>query len=469
MKLLSSTPMTTTNDSGGDDRAAHASGGADNGAAHPASNPAAGAGGGGGGGANDADGKITISWDELRTRRVEQRLGQMDALKRNREYASLTGAPEPPAAPRLRGLWYNTVVYMSVFGLLGGLLAWGCGALLHFRPSARLEAAELMQAATEIRRAADAARITPHEKTAMLDQLARDGRRNPYFVVFMDESMSDADKQARVRAVAARDRKKQFISDVLAFGVSGMLLAVFLAVAEPAVSRNLPGSIVNGSVGATMGLIGGVVVALFAERLYHALGGSDGSIATARQILARVAQWAVVGLFLTIAPGILMRNVKKLLCGIAGGVIGGVVGGLLFDPIAIAFQSPDVSRLIGLCAIGAVAGAASGMIENAAKSGWLKVTQGLIAGKQFILYRNPTFIGSSPENQIYLFKDQQVGRRHAAVHIVNGGFELEDLPLGAETLVNGRPVTRARLRNGDQVQVGATRFLFQEKHPTPFA
>jgi hypothetical protein len=174
-------------------------------------------------------------------------------------------------------------------------------------------------------------------------------------------------------------------------------------------------------------------------------------------------------LFLTIAPGILMRNFKKLLCGIAGGVIGGIVGGLLFDPVAMMFNSNDISRLIGLCAIGAVAGAASGMIENAAKSGWLKVTQGLIAGKQFILYRNPTFIGSSPENQIYLFKDQQVGRRHAAIHIVNGGFELEDLPLGAGTTINGRPVTRTRLKNGDQVQIGLTRFLFQEKHPTSLA
>ncbi|MEA2710827.1 MAG: hypothetical protein QOF78_3428, partial [Phycisphaerales bacterium] len=280
----------------------------------------------------DDDGKITISWDDLRTRAVEQRLGQMQALKRNLEYASLTDAPEAPVQ-KLKGLWYNTIVYMSVFGLLGGLLAWGFGSMLHFRPSARLEASELMQGVTEVRRAADVHKITADEKTAMLDQLARDGRKNPYFMIFMDESLSDAAKDVRIRIVAARDRKKQFISDVLAFGVSGMLIAIFLSIAEPAVSRNAPGSIVNGSVGATMGLIGGVVVALFAERLYHSLGGSDGHIATAEQIAARVAQWAVVGFFLTLAPGILMRNLKKLIIGIAGGVIGGVVGGLLFDPV----------------------------------------------------------------------------------------------------------------------------------------
>jgi hypothetical protein len=418
---------------------------------------------------DNGDGKITISWEEMRTRQVEQRLSQMMAVKRNREYADLTDAPEPPAIKKLQGLWYNTIVYTSIFGLLGGLFAWGAGEALHFKDSARREVAEMMQGVQQIRNAAEATKITEAEKTSYLDQLARSGRRNPYFMIYMDDSLSATDKEARIKAVAARDRKKQFISDVLAFGVCGMLIAIFLSIAEPAVSRNLPGSIVNGSVGATMGLIGGVVVALFAERLYHALGGSDGSIATQRQVLARVAQWAVVGLFLTLAPGILMRNFKKLIIGAVGGAIGGAVGGLLFDPVALWADSHTLSRLIGLAAIGLVAGGASGMIENAAKSGWLKVTQGLIAGKQFILYRNPTFIGSAPENQIYLFKDPQVGRRHAAIHIVQGGFELEDLPLGAATLINGRTVTRTRLKNGDQLQIGGTRFLFQEKQPSNLA
>ena len=36
------------------------------------------------------------------------------------------------------------------------------------------------------------------------------------------------------------------------------------------------------------------------------------------------------------------------------------------------------------------------LIENVIKSGWFKVEEGVIAGKQFVLYRNPTYIGSSP-------------------------------------------------------------------------
>jgi hypothetical protein len=410
--------------------------------------------------------KIIISWDDLRTRKVEQRLGQMQAVRRNREYAELTDAPERPAPKPVEHLFYNTLVYMSVFGFLGGVLAWTCWTVLHFRPVAMLEATQMMEGVREIRDAATAGRITAEEKTAFLDQLARDGRRNAYFVVYANEALSDKEKQARIAHVAARDRKKEFISNVLAFGVCGMLIAVFLSVAEPVVSRNVPSAIINGSVGATMGLIGGVVVALFVERMYQALAGSGGEITFARQVYARIVQWAVVGFFLTIAPGLVMGNFKKLLIGGAGGILGGIVGGLLFEPVGRLTGSDATSRFIGLCAIGLVAGLGSGLIENAARSGWLKVTHGLIAGKQFILYRNPTYIGSSPDNQIYLFKDPQVGRRHAAIHIVRGGFELEDLPLGAATVINGKPAARTRLKSGDQVQIGNTRFLFQEKQPT---
>jgi hypothetical protein len=409
-----------------------------------------------------SNGRIVISWQDLRTRAVEQRIGQMQAVRRNFEYASITNAKTEAPARRFGSLWYNSLVYMTVFGLLGGLGAWGCGMLLHFQPSARLAAAELMQGVQEVRQAANAGKISPEEKVAMLDQLARDGRHNDYFMIYLDQRLSDTQKEQRTKLIAARDAWKEFISDVLVFGVSGMLIAGALSIAEPAVERNWPSCIINGSVGATLGIVGGIIVALFAERLYHLLGGSDGSINSARQILARVVQWSVVGLFLTLAPGVIMRNLKKLLIGAAGGIIGGALGGLLFDPVAHV-AGREFSMLIGLCAIGGVAGAASGLIENVAKSGWLKVTHGLIAGKQFILYRNPTYIGSSPDNQIYLFKDPQVGRRHAAIRIVPGGYELEDLPLGVPTLVNGHAVARHRLRTGDQLQVGATRFLFQEK------
>jgi hypothetical protein len=176
--------------------------------------------------------------------------------------------------------------------------------------------------------------------------------------------------------------------------------------------------------------------------------------------------WGVLGLFLTIGTGLVMRSLKKFAIGLAGGLVGGLIGGAIYDPIVHYSDKPELGKLVALIAIGVIAGVATGLIEHAAKSGWVRVITGLIAGKQFILYRNPTFIGSGPDCQIYLFKDDKVGRRHAAIHLIPGGFELEDLPLGAPTIVNGRPTKRARLRHGDRIAIGATTFLFQEKKPT---
>ena len=80
--------------------------------------------------------KIVVSYDELNTRKVDQRLKEQDALARNRQYAAMD---ETVAAAQAAGggggramgnLWRNTVFALSVFGLIGGLLAWGLGALL---------------------------------------------------------------------------------------------------------------------------------------------------------------------------------------------------------------------------------------------------------------------------------------------------------------------------------------------------
>jgi hypothetical protein len=182
-----------------------------------------------------------------------------------------------------------------------------------------------------------------------------------------------------------------------------------------------------------------------------------------RPIAARAATWAILGLFLALGPALVLRSAKRLIIGLVGGLVGGLIGGLLYQPIVRWSGSDNLAILAALVAVGLLSGMATGMIENAAKGGWLKVTRGLIAGKQFILYRNPTYIGSAANCEIYLFKDRRIGRRHAAIRQVPGGFELENLPLGEETFVNDRAIARTRLFNGDRIRIGGTEFSFQEK------
>jgi hypothetical protein len=408
--------------------------------------------------------KLTISLEEVNSPRVEAKLKERELITRTQEHYQTAQLPTARSRePRFPWL-YNTVVYMGLFGLLGGMLGFAFGEVMHFRPNPRMEARELLEAKRQLDEAVAGELITAADAALAAKEIDWAGAENAYYALHLDGSLDEATRAARWKQMAARDEWTDFLANVLFYSVCGMMIAICLGVADTVVERNWQAAVTSGAVAAGVGLAGGVVVSLFVDRLYDLLvGGPETSAALARQMLARGVSWGVLGLFLTAAPGLVLRNTKKLWIGMVGGLVGGIIGGVLFDPLAHATGSAHLSRLLAIVVIGVVAGVGTGLIENAAKSGWFKVTAGVIAGKQFVLYRNPTYIGSSPHCHIYLFKDPQVGKRHAAVHIVPGGFEIEDLPLGAKTVVNDKPVTRARLRNGDKVSIGATSFNFQEK------
>jgi len=70
-------------------------------------------------------------------------------------------------------------------------------------------------------------------------------------------------------------------------------------------------------------------------------------------------------------------------------------------------------------------------------------------------------IGRSRECDIFL-EDLAVSRLHATIHqLPDGGYELEDHRSATGTLVNGQAVTRARLNEGDVVQIGSNRLIFR--------
>ncbi len=410
---------------------------------------------------------LKISWDELTTDKVEAKLQRLDAVARAKEQFDKPTAPSPIATkPSAFAFLYNTLVYMALFGAAGGIVGWAFGEIMNFRPDYRHEA---NQRIAEYRHAMEQKRtgeILPVVADQIMKEIVRSSRSNEYVAIEVNPVLSDDEKTAARKEIEDRDGWKDFIATVLFFGISGMMISTFLSSAESVVSRNARGAILNGSVGAATGLVGGVVIALFYDKLYNLLViNLDAGADFERTILVRAITWGVLGLFISIAPGLMLRNFKRLTVGAFGGLIGGVIGGALYDPILRQFPDAGehLARFVAIVTIGLVAGFFTGLLENAVKSGWIKVKEGLIAGKQFVLYRNPTYIGSAPNCHVYLFKDAKVGRRHAAIHVVPGGFEIEDLPLGERTKVNDKIVTRARLKLGDKIQVGATVFEFHEK------
>ncbi len=184
-------------------------------------------------------------------------------------------------------------------------------------------------------------------------------------------------------------------------------------------------------------------------------------------MMGRAAAWSVAAIPAGIGQGIALRESKVIVNGLLGAVLGGLLGGLLFDPIYLAFPPEDgegwLSRGIGMTIIGLSVGLFVGIVEQWTKSAWLLMKAGPLAGKQFVVFRNPTVLGSSPKADIYLFKDEAIEPRHALIHDRGGRYEIEDMNSADGTYVNGIPVKRQILRAGDQIVLGKTVLEFALK------
>ncbi len=176
--------------------------------------------------------------------------------------------------------------------------------------------------------------------------------------------------------------------------------------------------------------------------------------------IARSIAWMVFASAAGIVYGFVDRSVQKGRYGVIGAVIGGGIGGLAFNPISAAAGSGAPSRAIGFALIGLATGVAIGIVESALKDRWLYVAAGPLAGKQFILYKPLTTIGSSQGCDIYLFKDPSILPHHGVIEMRGAQtFLRAEGPI----FVSGAPARVRALQSGDLVQIGRYAFHFRER------
>ena len=237
------------------------------------------------------------------------------------------------------------------------------------------------------------------------------------------------------------------------------------AISESIVERSPKKALVRGGLAIPLGVVLGMVISLFAGLVFvitTSLVAGMGVQTSHNPAfwIARGVAWMVLGVAAGGTYGIIGLSVKKALYGILGGVIGAGLGGILFDPIAWATKGGAASRGVGFALLGLATGVAIGLVESALKDRWLYVTAGPLAGKQFILYKPRTVIGSDQKCDIYLFKDSNILKEHAIVEIAGSRIML--LAVG-DTYVNGQPVRQQVLMSGGVVQIGRYAFRYQER------
>lgn len=258
------------------------------------------------------------------------------------------------------------------------------------------------------------------------------------------------------------DVRHVLLTVVLFGGLLGSGIGVVLGAVEGIVGRVYQKALLGGLLGLLIGFAGGFIGGFVGQIIYSVMGGGEDNNFVL-QIVARTIGWAALGACVGLGQGVAIRSGRKILNGLLGGLIGGAIGGLLFDVVASVFRTGTTSRAVAITILGAFAGIAIGMVEELSKQAWLRITQGPMAGKEFILYHASTTIGSSPKCEITIPKDTAILPQHCVIRSTGGHYTLSSIDQRAPAFVNGRPVQQTALRNGDSIQLGYTMLFYSER------
>lgn len=224
----------------------------------------------------------------------------------------------------------------------------------------------------------------------------------------------------------------------------------------------------NAAIGAGISLVLGFVSGYLSQWLYSALmQNTESEFAMA---FIRGISWAVMGLGIGFSAGLLKPEKKRMLFCMLGGLLGGFLGGFVFNyicdiPWAILGETDDgiIPRAVGITATGLLVGLGVGLLEQFAKSAWLKVIRGEFEGKEYLVFAGTTSIGNNGRNTIVLFKDKLVGEHHCDIIQEGNRYVLVDCGTPLGTVVNGMRVSRHVLRQGDAIAVGNSVLVFNMK------
>ncbi len=264
----------------------------------------------------------------------------------------------------------------------------------------------------------------------------------------------------------ANARSQAHWGNVIILPVIVTMMCIGFGVSESIVERSARKALLRGALALPLGILLGFIFDMMAETMYAVgmrLAYEAGAQTPSNPALwvVRALAWTVFGAAGGVIYGIVGQSTKKGTYGVLGGVLGAGLGGLVFNPIAMATHVGWVSRVVGFTLLGLATGIGMGLVESALKDRWLYVVAGPLAGKQFILYKTETNIGSRQESDIYLFKDPNILPRHASIAISGARVMLHAT---GSVLWAGQPVHNRVLQDGDLLQIGRYAFRYKEKH-----
>lgn len=248
----------------------------------------------------------------------------------------------------------------------------------------------------------------------------------------------------------------------------GAILGAFFAAAGGLCDR-APGKALDGAwKGALAGLAGGVLSTLVAQGLLFYFGDrflyrqspdgfTEGNSNTAL-LIAQAAGWLVVGAAIGIAEGLRAKSARKVALGFFGGIAGGGLGGLLFTWLTIKAPDFNPGRLLALMLMGGLIAVFYALLERRFAVGSLKVLNGPLKGKEFLVNQRRLRLGSDSACDIVLAGYRDVAAHHGELIVKKGELVLRR---GERVvIVNDRETAGQTLKLDDVIKLGSATFLY---------
>jgi len=246
--------------------------------------------------------------------------------------------------------------------------------------------------------------------------------------------------------------------------VFGAIMGGYLGSSE-GITLSIRSKIVPGIItGALVGIVGGIVgfligqgVLLFiSEIVFH----SNKSLRSIGIPISRIASWTFLGMFIGMVEGVRALSWAKIKVGLLGGIVGGILGGITLEGLGFYFPDLLLSRLAGLMVLGMLIGVFYGLFEKGLSSGVLRLLNGKLKGKEYLLVQKKIKVGSSVKSDIHLQEYKKVEETHALLSVKKDDVYIKPATDKGRVLVNEVKVGEHLLKFEDVVQIGSAKFLF---------
>lgn len=190
-------------------------------------------------------------------------------------------------------------------------------------------------------------------------------------------------------------------------------------------------------------------------------------LASAQAMAAQGIVWAIVGLFIGLAYGLLRKSPLLIRQGAFGGLVGGLASGFVSRMLP-QISSPVIAGVNSLPAFaigGALVGLAIGGASYLFRIGSLFIVEGPNAGKEYLIGGPVTLIGSGRSCDLVLTRDASVASRQCSIEedgddMMLRSLSAEDLDCTTTELNAGAVAGRVPLKTGDEIRMGLYRIRF---------